>query len=516
MVRDLAAGAPPAGERADVWVIGAGAAGIVLAMELARRGKRVVVLEGGGPEVEEDSQEPYRSEIAGQHHNGVHVGRFRSAGGSTTRWGGQILELDALDFERRAWIAGSGWPVAKDELEPHYARAIELEGLGRATLEDAAVWREVGMKEPEFAGFESFFSRWCPETNFARLHGKALAEDPNISVWLHANAVGVERDEGRVAEVRCRTLGGVEAVFCADEFVWCMGGIESVRFFLQPELAAGPWHRSGLLGRFFQDHIIAAAAELELTDAARFHAEFDNIFSRGYKYQPKLRLRRELQEQHGTLNVAAMMLPRSDSDAVGAEIKGTAKKLLRGRFGDVSGAEVGRLLRDAPLFARQSWRYAVAKRAYVPAGARIELGVHCEQEPQGASVLRLSGERDRLGMLRTQIDWRVADLEVHSIRVCVEAAAEALRPVARVVADPELLDDPEAFKRKCGDGYHHMGGMRMSASPAEGVVDRDLKLHGMSNAYVCSGAVFPCSGFSNPTHTVLALAVRLAEHLAKG
>lgn len=84
-----------------------------------------------------------------------------------------------------------------------------------------------------------------------------------------------------------------------------------------------------------------------------------------------------------------------------------------------------------------------------------------------------------------------------------------------MIPDPDLIDNSERFREKCGDGYHHMGGMRMSVSPAHGVVDVDLKLHGIDDGYICSGAVFPSSGLSNPPHTVIALAVRLADHLAR-
>ena len=514
MIRDLVQGVPSSNDSADVCIVGAGAAGIVLAVELARQGKRVVLLEGGGRDVEEESQEPYRSEVAGLKHNGVHIGRFRSMGGSTTRWGGQILELDEIDFEARPWINGSGWPFPKKTLAPFYKRAIALEGLSEATLNDADVWRELGMETPEFDGFESFFSRWCPETNFARLYGQELKTNPLITVWLHTNAVGLELEGERVRGVRSKTQSGVAHTFRANEFVWCMGGIESSRFFLQPELAAMPWHRSGLVGRHFQDHIIASAAEIELIDAAGFHAAFDNVFSRGYKYHPKIRLSPELQKETGTLNTAALIFFRSESDEAQVKLKTTAKKLLRGRFGDVTREDAAQLFRDAPLLARQSWRYAVEHRAYVPPNARIELGVHCEQVPDGKSSITLSEERDSLGMLRTRIDWQISELEIRSIRSCVEVAVKALAPVARVVPDVDMMDAPERFRDKCGDQYHHMGGMRMSVSPDEGVVDTDLKLHGISNGYVCSAAVFPSSGFSNPTHTVIALAVRLADHLA--
>jgi choline dehydrogenase-like flavoprotein len=86
--------------------------------------------------------------------------------------------------------------------------------------------------------------------------------------------------------------------------------------------------------------------------------------------------------------------------------------------------------------------------------------------------------------------------------------------VAEVQPDAALLSGDPSFLDKCDDSNHHMGGMRMATSSQRGVVNPDLLLNGTRNLYICSGAVFPTSGFSNPTHTVLALAMKLADHLA--
>ena len=119
-------------------------------------------------------------------------------------------------------------------------------------------------------------------------------------------------------------------------------------------------------------------------------------------------------------------------------------------------------------------------------------------------------------MLRTRLDWRISQTECATIRQFVHHAEESLRGIATLTPDPDLMSGNPAFAAKCDDSNHHMGGMRMAASAQDGVVDLDLRLHGTRNCYVCSGAVFPTSGFSNPTHTVLALAVRLAQHLTEG
>jgi choline dehydrogenase-like flavoprotein len=521
MILDLLRDTPGEADRADVLVIGAGAAGIVLALELARLGKTVTLVEGGGREVEDADQDTYRSEVAGQRHTGVHNGRFRALGGTTRRWGGQILELDALDFEAREWVPGSGWPFRKSELTRHYARALELEGVAAAIQGDAEVWKAVGEREPQFGRLEPYFTRWCPEPDFSVLHGKALESSERIRLWLHANAVELVMEGERATGVRCRTLDGSrEAVFGGDEVVFCLGTIESIRFFLQPREGSLPWNRSGRLGRHFQDHIDLDAAAVRPLDPAQFHGVFDNVFLRGRKYHPKVHLRAEAQRQLGTLNVASTMdLQQSPEEKEGLHVsKQAAKKLMRGQIEQLGAGEVRTMLGRLPLMARQGWRLATRHRVMNPLSTAIRLRVQCEQEPLGLSSVTLGEQRDRLGLLRTRMDWRVSDAELATIRRYVEVAREELAELAELVPEPDLMaGDPEAWARvrsRVDDGTHHMGGMRMDADPARGVVSPELRLHGTRNVSVCSGAVFPTSGFSNPTHTVLALACRLAKRLA--
>ncbi len=510
MIRDLERERPVGTGAHDVCIVGAGAAGIVLAVELRRLGKSVLVLEGGGGQVEEASQEPYQSEVAGLPHNGIHTGRFRAKGGTTTRWGGQILEFDEGDFAQREWVAGSGWPFGKSELTAWYARALELEGLGGTIGEDAAVWERLGLAMPEVRGLQQYFSRWCPEPNFARVHG-AVLEGEGVTVWLHANAVELVMDGGRAVGVRCRTLGGVEATFAAGEYVFCLGAIESSRFFLQPREGGLPWNESGLVGRHFQDHIDANAATVLPKSAGAFHEVFDNVFLDGLKYHPKMRLAAAVQAKRKTLNVAATMNFVSDMDDAMAQTKATVKHLLRGRLDEVGARDLAGLLGNLPLLARQTYRYTAQHRAYNPADARILLRVHCEQEPESASSITLAEGRDGLGLLRTRLDWQIADTELETIRAYVAVATEALGGLAEVVPDGAL--GSREFVVNCVDSNHHMGGMRMAADKSDGVVDLNLRLHGTRNVYVCSSAVFPTGGYSNPTHTLLALAVRLAAHL---
>lgn len=517
MIRDLLREKPSPDYRPQICIVGAGAAGICLAIELSKQGKSVMILEGGGRDIEDAAQEPYRSEVVGHVHRGIHVGRFRAHGGTTTRWGGQIYELNREDFERRDWIPASGWPFSHAELEPFYRRALDLEGMSGVLQNDAEVWKSLGLPEPSFPELQSYLTRWCPEPNFARLHAKALEAD-NLQIWLHANATELLFDnEGNAAvrAIRVRTQQGSEVLVHADHFVFCMGTIECSRFFLQPRAGDLPWNRSGLLGRHFQDHVDANTARVIPRNRSQFAQLFDNIFLRGFKYHPKLRLASDEQRRAGVLNCAATMSFSSDIDEALASTKTTAKHLLRGRFSELQPADILRSARHAPLLLRQTLRYTMQHRVYNPASAEIRLRVHCEQRPDGDSSITLSDERDSLGLLRARLDWRISDLELKTIRSYAETAADSLAPIADLQIDPALLNNDAAFLDRCDDSNHHMGGMRMAAAPTQGVVTPDLLLHGTRNVYVCSGAVFPTSGFSNPTHTVLALAVRLADLLAR-
>ena len=507
---------------ADVCIIGAGAAGISLAIECFRRGLTVILLEAGGPAFEQASQDIYTSEVHGLAHSGIHEGRFRTLGGTTTRWGGQILELDELDFQYRPWVPESGWPILKSDLNGAYARALELEGVAPSILSDEQVWRAAGVSPPPLvSGLESFFTRFCPQPDFAKLHRVFLEQTARVTVYLHANLSGFRLSESGItfAAADCSTLAGQTFAFTARNYVLCAGAIESARLLLQPlgNAHAAPWNISGLTGRFFQDHIDIAVARLTPMDHKQFHLWFDNLYLSGFRYIPKIRLGAALQKDFGVLAVGASLHSQSARQQAVADFRETLLELRRGGIRNWKASQLVSAIPAADILVRKAWRMARHHRAYNPDDLGVDLRVHCEQAPNPESRITLSENRDALGLFQARLDWRIGDLELKTVRAFANYAVEQFERagIANGKMYEDSLDSLSSFVKQAVDTYHHMGTARMATTPSAGVVDPDCKLFGIANGFVCSSAVFPTSGFSNPTHTIIALAVRLASHLSR-
>jgi choline dehydrogenase-like flavoprotein len=519
MILDLQGDSDSCVRVADVCILGAGAAGIALAVELNRSGIDVVLLEAGGRHFESRTQDLYVGESAGLPQTGLYNGRCRVLGGTTTRWGGQVLEIDEHVFGVRPAVPGSGWPFPKQELTQAYARAAQLEGLAGAEGDTTQIWRQLRLAPPDLApDLESAFSRWCPVTDFARLYRQELRRPDGLRVFLHANAIRLQlaADQQTLVSVQARTLSGKQVDFRARFFVLAMGGIETCRLLLHPTAVEGtaPWDARGLVGRHYQDHISCFVATLKQgsLDAGRY---FDYVFLDGRKYHPKIKLRPDYQTRLGTLDVCATMALTSDGVDDVAMAYETLRFWQARQLRSLTPRRVSHFVLNAHklLWHRIPYaRRAAAASLHPPV---LRLSVHCEQEPLSAGSITLGTERDSTGMLRPRVRWCTSALELHSIRSFLKVIREsfASRGLGRIVADPGIEEDDGTLTSAFRESFHHIGGTRMAGNPSEGVVDPDLRIFGTSNAYVCSTSVFPSAGFANPTHTLVALAVRLARHL---
>jgi len=131
--------------------------------------------------------------------------------------------------------------------------------------------------------------------------------------------------------------------------------------------------------------------------------------------------------------------------------------------------------------------------------------------PNPSSRVKLDSTRDRFDKLRLKLDWRLTELDIKTVLRGQQIMDEELRRAK--LGHIEVDDYDEIPPPGISGGYHHMGTTRMSTDPNVGVVDATCRIHGIDNVFVAGSSVFPTSGFANPTLTIVALAIRLADHL---
>jgi choline dehydrogenase-like flavoprotein len=177
--------------------------------------------------------------------------------------------------------------------------------------------------------------------------------------------------------------------------------------------------------------------------------------------------------------------------------------------------EALRVLRHLPELAARGVHTLATGLAPVFPPSRVLLKAHVEQVPDPQNRITLSADRDGFGVRRPLLTWRVHQDELRSLRGVTEAVGAVLHRLGLgelSVAD-WLNRDASTVQPEIEDTYHHAGATRMATSPRAGVVDPDGRVFGVGNLYIAGGSVFPTSGYANPTLTIMALTIRLADTL---
>ncbi len=505
----------------DICIVGGGAVGLAMGVRLARADTNVVLLEAGGERLEECSQELHRGASVGHPFENMHVGRYRVLGGSTTFWGGQILEISDDVMQPRPWIEAAGWPIERQTLEPYFTEAYGLLGLANIELDDAMIWKEFGVTPELDPSLQLLITRWLPQRNFARLFRADIDKNRALKTIVHANVTGFVMDEGRrrVVEIEARNLSGRKINVKAKSFVLACGSLEIARLLLHPATNGDglPWHANPWLGCGFIDHLHGHVADVTVLDHDAFHRLFDSFFVGRHRYYPRLRLAPLVQKAERTVDVSGEFIFDTAYKQNLDNIKSFLRSLKDGQLPKGLAKLPGHCVSVGRIAAPLMWRYLRQRRSYKPRSSRIHLSVSSEQIPMLKSRVRLGNGVDAVGSRRIVMDWQIDGREVRSIAIFARRVREALaaRGLAHISIDPFLSNECSTFLTKLYDGIHQMGTARMASSPSDGVVDRDLRVHGTDNLYVAGQAVFPYSGFANPTFTGIALGLRLSDHLSR-
>ena len=503
----------------DLAIIGAGAAGIAIARELADSGISIALIESGGFEFDAETQALYEGEIAGVDYP-LTSSRLRYFGGTTNHWGGWCRPFEPIDFEERDWVPWSGWPVTREDLDPFYERAREVLQIRSPAFDNASAWEDGGKPLP-LAGdeVETRFFLYSPPTRMGKKYRPDIERAKNVTCYLHSNVTEIvaSPNGAEVDRLDVATLSGVRFTVKPRACVLATGGIENARLLLLSNSVEkdGLGNRNGIVGRFFMEHphvpspatFLVTGLDL-VADWYRTYTKVEtpagNVVMRGCLMFTEQYLRRT--KRLGTVMTFAPshpILAEDEPPAAGASDEERARA--------EEAAKRNAVFRSVLQLARSTTASPASSNEV---GWRLGVGCASEQEPNPASRVTLSDEKDALGLNRTKLAWRLKKSDADSLRGNLEAVARAFGGwgEGRVQI---LFPERDEWTEAEGWGNHHLGTTRMAADPKRGVVDAECRVHGISNLFVAGSSLFPTGSTVNPTLTLVALALRLSDHLKR-
>ena len=531
---------------ADVCIVGAGAAGISMALELAKGSIEVLVLESGGLRPEKATQELYSGTVADERlHSPPDTYRQRRFGGTTTIWGGRCIPLDPIDFERRDYMPNSGWPIDLSALMPYYPEANRLCEAGEFTYSAAAAFHRP--LRPMIKGFESplfttdTLERFSCPTDFGARYGRRLRAAPNVRVVLHANVTRIQLDAAgvRVESLAVRTLEGKSLEAIAQQVVLAAGGLEVARRLLASRdvQSGGIGNGRDVVGRYYMCHLAGTIGALAVDKPLGSVWNGYDLSDEGVYCRRRIALSPDAQREHRLGNfIARLHHPRitdpEHRNAIlsllflakfvipyeyGKRLHGGEPATLRMWLQHVRNVATGpfdaagfawHMLKDRRLAERKFPSIIIKPKANL-----FSLDFHAEQQPAAESRVELMRDVDALGMPKLRVDWRYTPVDVDTVSRSIALLAREIERTGVGAFTYDPADIEFEMTRYGAYGGHHIGTARMGTDPAHSVVDPDCRVHGVSNLSIASCAVFPTSSQANPTLTVVALALRLAARL---
>lgn len=465
----------------DVCIVGAGPSGISLALELSQLCPdwNIVLLEAGGTSnATEQERGSYKVDLGDKSYSVLDISRRRKLGGTTAHWGGWSKPLDDTDYEdNQAWSVPS-WPINGNDLSPFMSKAhrlCEIESQDYNTKDIHERYKASLLPFRKASKITESIFRFSPPTRFGGKYESVLKATKNIHCFLHANVYQINNKNDRIESIKARSFNGTPIKVEAKKFVFAMGGMETTRYLLNlrgNKSADGVGIRSPHLGKYFADHFGLRPGVLLAPEKLRYHQFTDDSGS----IMPVLKFSSDYIRGAGEHN-SCLVLSATPDD----------KSLLSG-YGSLG------------LNSGKYWHY----------NAQIII----EPEPNPKSTLTLVDDRCELGLQRLKLSWQPHENDFKSAYRLFDIIGQELSQTS--LGRLQLTNpNSESVRSNVTGSCHHLGTVRMAANSADGVVDKNCKVFGSSNLYVASSAVFPRYGYSNPTLTLVALALRLAKHLSQ-
>ena len=381
----------------DVCIIGAGTAGISIALDWVDTPYKVILLEGGGFEYDDQVQQLYAGETTGQKYYPLKSTRLHYFGGTTGHWAGMCAPYDPIDFMKRDWVPESGWPISREDLDPYYARAHKTLQLGPYTY-DLEYWKS---EVPNLIPFPLDEKVICnklwqfSDARFNDLYGDTISKAQNVHLYTYANVVDIIANENltQTKQVVVKNHAGKTHRVRAKRFILACGAIQNARLLLasNSQASQGLGNDNDLVGRYFMEHLEHASAELWLSKPFP-----SNLYIWGSDTitRAELAITQQAQTENRILNGTVSLFPLTFGRNLDSEMdvwnnedpRKSAEKFWKG-------------ITDARAAAEKVTEGSISRA--------FQLHTRIEQAPNPNSRVTILPEKDALGVPKTNLNWEL-------------------------------------------------------------------------------------------------------------
>ena len=500
--------------RTPVCIVGTGIGGTSLALELAKANKDFYIIEAGG--------QSGNAKTVGIDNIGLPFGLSTTTsielGGTSNLWHGVLSKLDPADYKKRDWINNSGWPIDGNDLEPFYKQASDLFSIlnyGYLDVDKLSDDLKAKLKEMPFNRdylVNHMFQQPLPPKRFKKTVKEIAENTPKQNCLFNAAAVELLTDDtGKtVSKLIVRNRKNATIIVEAGMYILAAGALQTPRILLNSKSTNpnGLGNDNDLVGRYLLDHPMGNLLQLEFKKKRNAHIYSDMKYAPNNKIKTGLTFAEEVQKKYRLPNHNFYIRP---SFVKGIDNKSEKIKLalltfldrdrgvtVKDAFQVITHLNVVRQILAYKFSLNVTYKYA-------------DLFFVTEQIPNPESRVSLSDKKDPFGYPMAQVNWQIMQADMDSMTTSFRLLREhgfSENDFTFVHQESDL-----DWKNVFTSGAHHVGTTRMAATSREGVVDANLKVHGVNNLYVADGSVFPTSGHVNSGFTIAALALRLAAHV---
>jgi choline dehydrogenase-like flavoprotein len=503
---------------ADVCIVGAGAAGGVLAYELSKAGLKVVVIEAGpfwNPQTDFASDELSMTHLGWQDTRIVsganplqmgHNNSGRGVGGGTTHFTGVFLRFHESDFRTKTEDGvGDDWPISYQDLEPYYDKIekdiavsgpkefpwgsfhgpypyperepisanAEMFRIGCEKIGIRSVVPPLAINSAPFDGRPPCINRgFCNQGCMPNAKFSTLIHHIPKAIQLGAEVISdsmvtqvTSNNEGHVTGVTFvhdgRNFEQKARIVILSNFV-----VETPRLLLNSANAKFPdglANSSGWVGKAITVH-----------SSNDVYGKFPEEI-RLYKGTPVLATTQDFYETDPNRGFARGYTLHAHGSRPVEMAKGIAKSAK------LWGESLRKTMLDYNFYGRVT--------------------LVGEVLPNPLNCITLSDEKDEYGMPLANVSFSYGENDNRLIAHAVSKMKDIIRAAG---GTPEFVTD---------DTAHMMGGCRMGNNPDTSVTNSFGQAHDMPNLFICSASLFVTSGGGNPTNTVMALAARTADYI---